>query len=45
MLLPDSVIDLIHFFFTGMSGLLIQTIKHIGSKDLIVDSFCISSYD
>lgn len=44
MLLPDSVIDLI-YFFTGMSGLLVQTIKHIGSKDLIVDSFCISSYD
>ena len=44
MLLLYSVIDLT-YFFTGKSGHLIQTIKHIGSKDLIMDSCSSPSYD
>lgn len=44
MLLLYSVIDLI-YLFTGKFGHPTQTINHFGSKDKIVDYFCIPSYD
>lgn len=39
-----SVIDLT-YLCTGKSGHPVQTTKHFGSKNQIIDSFCIPSYD